>query len=47
MPEPTLGEIKDFFGYPSLTAFAKDWKEMPVPDREQIKKGLGDGSLTY
>lgn len=47
MSEATLKDIKDFFGYSSLSAFSADWKQMPEQDREQIRTGIGNGSLTY
>lgn len=47
MPEFTLKAIKDFFGYEKLSDFSADWKEVPVKDRDEIKAGLSDGSLTY
>jgi hypothetical protein len=43
----TLGQVKDFFGYPSLSAFSVDWKKMPEKDRQEIRRGIGDGTLTY
>lgn len=47
MPEATLVQVKDYFGYASLSAFSKDWKQLTEEDREQLKAGIGDGSLTY
>lgn len=43
----TLGQVKDFFGYPTLAAFSVDWKQLPEADRAQLREGIGDGSLTY
>lgn len=47
MAEVSLAQIKEFFGYPNLTAFAADWKLVPNEDRAQIKAGLSDGTLSY
>ena len=47
MAEATLTDVKNFFGYSTLSDFSKDWKEVPDADRKQIRDGIGDGSLTY
>jgi hypothetical protein len=47
MPEATLLAVKDYFGYPSLSAFSKDWKQLSETERTQIRTGIGDGSFTY
>lgn len=47
MADATLAQVREFFGYPNLSAFSADWKALPNDDREQIKQGLGDGSLSY
>lgn len=47
MAEITLKGIKDYFGYATLPAFSKDWKQLSDKDKEQIKKGLSDGTLNY
>lgn len=47
MPDATLGQVKDFFGYPTLSAFSADWKQLPEKDRAQLRAGIGDGSLNY
>lgn len=47
MAEITLKGIKDYFGYSTLPAFSKDWKQLSDKDKEEIKKGLSDGTLTY
>lgn len=36
-----------YFGFPSAAAFAKEWKRLTEQDKEDLKKGLADGSLTY
>lgn len=45
--EVTMKDIRDFFGYEKLADFSADWKQMPNADRDQIRAGLGDGTLTY
>ena len=47
MADATLGQVKDFFGYPTLAAFSADWKQLPEKDRAELRRGIGDGSLTY
>lgn len=52
MPEATLKQIREFFGM-TTAQFRAEWvrKEedggLTALDREQIKQGIGDGSLTY
>lgn len=43
----SLSEVNKYFGYPNLSAFSADWKALSIEDRDQIKAGLEDGSLTY
>lgn len=31
----------------SLSAFSKQWRELSDKDKEDLKKGVGDGSMTY
>jgi hypothetical protein len=47
MPDATLTQVKEFFGYPNLAAFSVDWKQMPDADRKQIREGIGNGTLIY
>lgn len=49
MAEATLKEIATFFRKEgeTLSQFAAEWKALPDADKEQIKKGIGDGSFTY
>ena len=53
MTEPTkvasIKQVADFFRMDgeSLTEFSAQWKRMSDADKEQIKAGVGDGSLTY
>lgn len=31
----------------SLSAFGKEWRELPEDEKQQIRQGIGDGTLTY
>jgi len=31
----------------SLSAFAKEWKDVPDESKAELRKGIGDGTLTY
>lgn len=42
-----LGQLREFFGYPTLKAFAADWRKLTEKDKAQIKDGYRDGTLTY
>ena len=44
---PDVKAVMAFFGYPSASAFMKDWKALSETDKEQIREGLDNGSLTY
>lgn len=44
---PSLKDIKELFGYPTLKAFSDDWKELTDQDKEQIRQGISNGTLTY
>lgn len=42
-----LKDIKDFFGFTSLSEFSTEYKQLSEKDREEIKAGIENGSLTY
>lgn len=42
----TVKDIKAFFGM-TLVEMKNEWVKMPEKDKEDIKRGLADGSLTY
>lgn len=44
---PVLTKIREFFGYPNIAAFGKDWRNLTDEDKAQIKHGIEDGSLNY
>lgn len=46
MPPATMVEIQKFFGIP-LALFRKEWSELAEADKEQLRQGIGNGSLTY
>jgi hypothetical protein len=45
--DATLKEIKDYFGYTSLSAFSADWRVLPEKDRAHIREGIGNHTFTY
>lgn len=48
MSEPvTLTAIKDFFGYADIASFRNDWLQLSAKDKEEIRKGFDDGTMTY
>lgn len=50
MPAPdSLAEIAKYFRGPgqSLSDFSKEWKTLPDKDKDDIRKGFADGSMTY
>lgn len=42
-----LNEIRQFFGYDNAAQFRKEWMQLTPEEREQIKKGLTDGTYNY
>jgi hypothetical protein len=47
MADANPKQIKDFFGYESITAFAAGWKALSEEDKAHLRAGIGDGTLTY
>ena len=55
MAEASIKQIADFFltdgkggkRVGSLTEFSAEWKTLDDASKDQIKKGIGDGTLTY
>ena len=49
MADATLKDVRDYFKRDgeALTDFGKEWKELSDKDKDDLKRGLGDGSLTY
>lgn len=47
MAEATLIQVKSYFEIESAAEFSKEWKQLTDKDKEQLKQGIGDGSLTY
>ena len=45
----TLKQVTDFFRstYQTLKEFSEDWKRLTEQDKDDLKKGIGDGSFTY
>lgn len=47
MPDATMVEVKDFFEYKKLSDFRADWNLLSDQDKSELKKGIGNGTLTY
>ena len=49
MPDASLSDVAKFFrrGNEPLSEFAKEWKALDDKSKEQIKKGIGDGTYNY
>lgn len=48
--QATLKQVADYFGRlpgQTLKAWTEEWKQLSDEDKEQIKDGIGDGTLTY
>lgn len=41
-----LGQVAKFFGG-NLTKFRKEWEQLTLNDKIQIRNGIGNGSLNY
>lgn len=41
-----LKECREFFGMPAGD-FVREWKLLSQKDKDDIKKGIEDGTLTY
>lgn len=44
---PILTLIRDYFGYKSTQAFSREWNELTQADKDEIKQGFQDESMTY
>jgi hypothetical protein len=42
----TVKDVKEFFGM-DLPEMKREWIPLPAADKEQIMKGIGDGTLDY
>lgn len=45
-PSPTK-KIMAFFGYNRAADFMRDWRMLTDEDKEQIRTGITNGTLTY
>ena len=43
----TVKDVKDFFGEKNTAKFTEEWKQLTDQDKEQLKEGIGNGSLNY
>lgn len=39
--------IRDYFGYKSTQAFSKDWSALSQQDKDDLKRGIQSGAMTY
>jgi len=46
MADATIKQVTDFFGM-KLAEFRDEWQQLSDDERQQIRQGIGDGSLTY
>lgn len=42
----TLKEVRDFFGMDGKTMVA-EWRKLTDADKADLRRGVGDGTLTY
>jgi hypothetical protein len=50
MAAATIKAVADFFGRKpgqTLKDWSEEWKLLSETDKEQIKEGIGNGTLTY
>lgn len=47
MPDGTMLDVKNYFGYTSASSFAADWKKLSAQDKTDLKSGIADGTLNY
>lgn len=47
MAETTLAKLWKALGFKSLGEFGKEWRTLPDKDKEDLKRGIEDGSMTY
>jgi hypothetical protein len=43
----TLVQVSKFFEFDNIASFRKEWEALSDTDRDQIKQGIGNGSLNY
>lgn len=46
MADASIKEVMAYFGIPIAT-FSKEWKELSDSDKADLRRGIGDGTLTY
>lgn len=52
MPDANIGEVFNYFSSNrtnsyTMAQFSKDWKALSEQDKDDLRKGIGDGSLDY
>lgn len=47
--QATLKQVTDYFRLPgqTLKGFTEEWKALSEKDKEDLKNGIGNGTLTY
>lgn len=43
----TLADVKNFFEIKGLTAFRKEWEQLSEKDQNDLRVGIGNGTLDY
>lgn len=43
----TMLDVKNYFGYSNIAEFKRDWTSLSDEDKDQLKAGIANGSLTY
>ena len=40
-------DIMNYFGYKTAGEFMRDWKQLSDSEKEQLRSGIENGTLTY
>lgn len=43
----SLTQTAEALGYDNLAQFRKDWTKLTPEDKDQLRAGIGNGSMTY
>lgn len=46
-PRATPKQIKEALGYTNTAQFATDWRDLSPEDKDDLRQGVSDGSMTY
>jgi hypothetical protein len=47
MPTNPMSALKTFFGYKNLAMFRAAWEKLTETDKDQLRSGIENGTLTY